>query len=150
MPGGNIFVPVIADYRRLGNFNPGVYNGTTQARIASNLATGEQNRIRHLAVGINADAGRQYTSNDTPAANDATRRNNRVHRDTHAPAFLREDEFGGRLLRHERAHWPIGVVKIELGSHVHQVEICLVIRLDRADIAPVVGALSIEIVKVIS
>ncbi len=80
---------------------------------------GEEQRLAHHRAGDDAAAG-----------------DHRV--DGHAaPPFLIEDELGRRLMHLIGPDGPVLVVDVELGPDVHQLEIRLVVGVQRTDVAPV-------------
>src|SRR5580658_1939029 len=109
-PAGAVVLFVVANHARFRNLHPRIDNGAPDAAVAPDLHIGHQNRILHFAVTVDAHASGQHAA-DHPAAGDyATRGDNGIHGQSHAAAFLRENELGGRRLHHARANGPVVIV----------------------------------------
>ena len=83
------------------------------------------------------------------AGDDAARAHDRIHRHAHAPAFLRENELGRRLLGRLGADRPAMVVEIKLRNYVHQVHVGFVIGVQRAHVAPVARCLAVDVAEIV-
>src|SRR4029077_9539161 len=113
------------------------------------LHVGHQNRIFNLAITVDAHTWREYAAHHPASRNDAAGGNNGIDSHTHAAAFLREDKFGRRLLRHQCAYGPAAVIKIELRGYVHQVHIGFVVSVERSHIPPITRLFGVNIHEVV-
>src|SRR5438105_4421781 len=150
MTPGAIDVGVEAEDRRVGDFRPGVDDRAANPAIPADLHPGHQDRILHFTVTVYTHARGKNAVHHAAAGDDGPGADHGIHGDAHAPAFLGEDEFGGRLLGDARADGPLLVVKVELGDHGGQVHIGFVIRIQGADVAPVANLLGVDIVEIVS
>ena len=118
--------------------------------MAPDVHVVEDDRVLHLAVAIDAHVVAQHRSLHAAARYDAARRNDRIDRHAHA-IRIGEHEFHRRILLLPGAQRPALVVQVEDRRNRDQVHVRFVIRVERANVAPVMRlrlALVLEIVGV--
>src|SRR6266545_4608330 len=79
-----------ANGMQLGNFDPGVHDGTAQTAVTADLHAGHQNRILHFAITVHAHAGREDAVQHAATGNDAAGADDGIERESHAAALLGE------------------------------------------------------------
>src|SRR5690606_8054975 len=110
-----------------------------QLRVTPHAHAGHQNAVVDLAEAVDAYVRPQHTARHRAARDDAAGRDDRVDGGA-APAWIAEDKLRGGRLWLVRAQGPLRIVQIELGVHMAQVHVGLVVRVERADVAPVLRA----------
>src|SRR6185312_6946687 len=102
----------------------------------ADIAVVEKNGFLDVRTGMDAhaaaDDGAQYGS----AGNDASARQNGIHRRTAPPLFI-EDEFSRRVGVSGGSEWPLAIVEIQLGRNRAQIHAGFVVSIERTDIAPI-------------
>ena len=99
-----------------------------------------EDRVLDVPVGVDPHVRAQDGSLHQAPRDDAAGRDDGFRGRPTAPV-LGEDELGGRELRLVGAHRPVGVVEVEDGVHLDEVHRGLVVGVERADVAPVLGLL---------
>ena len=91
----------------------------------------------------------EHAAGDGAARHDAPGRNHRIERLAAALSGLGEHELRRRRLRLIRPQRPLGIVQVELRVHLAQVHVRFEIRVERADVAPVLRRLLVLVVEAI-
>jgi hypothetical protein len=104
-------------------------DGALDGRALFHAHVGEEERLAHERAGDDAAAGDHGIDGHA------------------APTLLIEHEFGRRLVQLVGPDGPVLVVDVELRPDMHQLEVGLVIRVQRADVAPVALRASLDVLE---
>src|SRR2546421_6395906 len=144
-----IFFEVVADEGSAWNQHVTIDDRVTDSRVPSHADAGHQDAFLDVREAVHADVGAEHAAVDAAARDDATGRNHRVERLSAAAAGFREDELRRRRLRLVRPKRPLRIVQVEFGIHLTQVHVGLEVRIERADVAPVLRRFLVLVVEAI-
>ena len=105
--------------------------------VAADADAGHQDGLLDVAEAVHAHVRAEDAADDAAAGDDAAGRDDRVERLAAPPAFLGEHELRRRRLRLIGAERPFRIVEVELRIDLAEVHAGFEVRVERADVAPV-------------
>src|SRR5689334_15133423 len=130
----------------IGDIATLIDDGTANDAVAADLGVRQDDRAVDVGALLDTYVGEQQRLTHHRAGDDAAPGHHGVD-GAAAAAFLIEHELRRRLLHLIGPDRPVLVVDVELGSHVHQLEIGVVIGIDGADVAPVALRARLHVLK---